>query len=68
MADERLQFVLTRLWLAALEAASGLERRASAGTESAAAVLATIHGGQLLDWRPPPPPSAHDAPQDDAKR
>ncbi len=68
MTDERLNFVLRRLWVAALEAASGFERRAGAGVESAADLLATIHGGTLLEWHAPFPGDAGVAAQDGAKR
>ncbi len=66
--DERLEFVLRRLWVAGLEAASGFERRSSTGVESAAALLATIHGGSVMDWQPPPPPTAQVVAHDHAKR
>jgi hypothetical protein len=68
LTDERLAFVIERLWVAALEAASGLERRSSTGVESAASLLATIHGGSVMDWHPPLPQEARAVPPDGANR
>ena len=61
MTDEQLGSVLGRLWVAALAAASGFDGRAHAVVESAAAQLATLHGGTVLDWHPPLPPAAEPA-------